>query len=320
MRGAVSLPRPNAVGWKGLLFLAGLVTAFYAAPYANLFFLLLVFLVLLGGLDWIWTWRNLAGVDGGLGTPEPMPSGVEVRLRGWIDPGPRTRFAVDLCLEVTGIGRVDLPCGLATSRTEVEGALDALPRGIYAIPSAELASTWPLGFLRIRRRIPAPGDLVIYPTPGGRAGARSGAGGEYGVPGVPGGALQPSTLREYRPGDALRQVHWKASARRGDLVVQEWEDGTGSGFEVVLDRRTDGATLEESLSTVSALVHEARAKKEVLTLHSQDLSASFGSGHRPWAEVLRFLAGAEILPAHHAPPPPASPEILRLPSRKGGRS
>jgi len=316
----VSLPRLNAVGWKGLLFLAGLVTAFFAAPYTNLFFLLLVFLVLLGGLDWIWTWRNLAGVDGGFGTPEPVPSGVEVRLSGWIDPGPRSRFAVDLSLEVAGVGRVDLPCSLATARTEVGGVLEALPRGIYAIPAAELTSTWPLGFLQVRRRIPASEDLVVYPAPRERTGSRSGAGGEYGVSGVAGGVMQPSTLREYRPGDALRQVHWKASARRGDLAIQEWEDGTGSGFEVVLDRRTDGVILEESLSTVSTLVHEARALKEVLTLHTQGLSASFGSGHRPWAEVLRFMAGAKTLPVDHAPPPPASPEILRLPSGRGDRS
>ena len=156
---------------------------------------------------------------------------------------------------------------------------------------------------------------MIYPAPAELATTRDGSGGVgdlYDALGAADGFLQPSNLREYRPGDELRLVHWKASARRTELVVKEWEGGTGSGHEVVLDRRCEPAALEEALRVVSALALAAKEQKELLTVHSQGLGATFGAGQRPWRELLEFLARAEALDKGAEPPPPVSPSILRV--------
>ena len=82
------------------------------------------------------------------------------------------------------------------------------------------------------------------------------------------------------PGDSLRAVHWRATARRGRLVVREWEAAGGQGLEVVLDRRCAPAELEEALEALSALVHVARARKgslRVRTPASETASRSRGS-------------------------------------------
>ncbi len=42
-------------------------------------------------------------------------------------------------------------------------------------------------------------------------------------------------LREYVPGDDLRHVHWRASARSGALVVRQYQETTRSHATVVLD-------------------------------------------------------------------------------------
>jgi len=311
------------MGWKGLLFHATLVGAFYAAPYANLFFLLLAFLTLFGVLDFIWAHRNLAGVNGGVNPPAPAPAGTEPTIKGWLEAGARPRYSVSLRLDLEDREPVEIHAPEVRGRLGVEGAGPALERGIYPVRNTEITSCWPMGLFRSRRTIPGPDELVVYPAPARLSEAREGDGPLGELPamlGSPSGALQPSGLREYRPGDPVKRIHWKASARRGDLVIQEWEGGTGAGYEVVLDRRTSPESLEESLSIVSALALAAREEKEVLTLHTQGLSASYGAKQRAWPDLFRFLADAAALPAGSSPPPPAGPAVPRLPVVRGGRT
>lgn len=48
------------------------------------------------------------------------------------------------------------------------------------------------------------------------------------------------TTRNYRPGDALRRVHWRASAHRGELMVREEEQRSHAEARVVLDTTRSG--------------------------------------------------------------------------------
>ncbi|HEX5741463.1 MAG TPA: DUF58 domain-containing protein, partial [Pilimelia sp.] len=54
---------------------------------------------------------------------------------------------------------------------------------------------------------------------------------------VPHGAITFDTLRGYAPGDDLRRVHWRASARAGELLVREHADTSMPHLVVVLDDR-----------------------------------------------------------------------------------
>lgn len=48
------------------------------------------------------------------------------------------------------------------------------------------------------------------------------------------------TTRAYRTGDALRRVHWRASAHHGDLMVRQEEQRSHSEASVLLDTRRGG--------------------------------------------------------------------------------
>jgi uncharacterized protein (DUF58 family) len=48
------------------------------------------------------------------------------------------------------------------------------------------------------------------------------------------------TTREYRPGDALRRVHWRASARHGELMVRQEEHRSHPDARILVDTRQGG--------------------------------------------------------------------------------
>ena len=304
--------RPTALGWKAIAFYAALWAAFVAGPYQNLFFLLLVFLAALGGLNLAWTWRNAAGVRGEVAPLPAFPAGTTAPFSVSLDTGRRTCFELTAVLELGG-RRADAHADVAAGRCAASGEVAPLPRGIHAVSGAWIESVYPLGLVRVRRPLAAPREIVVHPAPasipnapgGGLAGLAAALGAS--------GADQPSGVRDFRIGDEVRDIHWRATARRGRPVVTEWDASVGDGLEVVLDRRAGEAALEEALSLVTALALAARDAKERLTVHTQGMSRTFGAGHATWEELLRALAAADRLPADGPPPPPAATTVLRLP-------
>jgi uncharacterized protein (DUF58 family) len=73
--------------------------------------------------------------------------------------------------------------------------------------------------------------------------------------------IEPSgefhTLREYAPGDDLRHVHWKSTARRGQLMMRQNEARRRTPVLVVLDVRPgahDRASFERAVEACASIV------------------------------------------------------------------
>ncbi len=312
--------RLTQLGWKGILFYGVVLVAFFASAYSNLFFLLVSFLTLLGLFGVVSTWRNLRGVKGEILELEPAPAGAGGVARARLEVPGRPRFRLECLLSTTTGKQIAIPADVVSGDVEVDAPVPPLSRGLYAVSEAFVSSTYPLGMLRARRQIPAPAELIIYATPTDLPEARTGSEVLAELCGHTTslvGNLQPSGMREFRPGDDPRSIHWKASARRGELVIKEWEGGSGEALEIVFDRRCTPDQLEESLSLIAALMLLARDNKESFAVHSQDMAATFGKTHQPWRNLMRFLAEATTLPLNGPAPPPASPSITRLPLLKG---
>jgi len=102
--------------------------------------------------------------------------------------------------------------------------LEPVRRGSLAASGVALDTGDPLGFFRHRRRSADQRLAVVLPLFSSLATSVQVRELESAFTAVrPGHGNDLYGVREYRAGDPLRRIHWRTSARRGELVVREFE-------------------------------------------------------------------------------------------------
>ncbi|HZK73021.1 MAG TPA: DUF58 domain-containing protein [Clostridia bacterium] len=134
-----------------------------------------------------------------------------------------------------------------------ERTVGPVRRGRILAQACVLESSDPLGLFRFRRRridgevglvLPRFASLAAVPRAreleASVAAPRAGAGVElFGV-------------REYRPGDPLRRIHWRSSARLGELVVREFEPPGQQTLGIFCDPRPANREVADQVARLAA--------------------------------------------------------------------
>jgi uncharacterized protein (DUF58 family) len=126
-------------------------------------------------------------------------------------------------------------------------------------------------------------------------------------------------LRPFRAGDSPRWIHWRTSARRGELMVREFEDSPGDDLVLVVERSGPAEPFEEVISLAATLISEwsqHRGDRLVLTVAGAEteqlLEGVTGPEHRRLLlEHLAQLAPPTDPAAR--PTPPADLLMGRIP-------
>ena len=121
--------------------------------------------------------------------------------------------------------------------------LRELPRGRYKLERARLIGSDVLGLFRARRNLDLKADATeikvapaLLPAASialSRRGGRARRGSSLRA--RPGGGDELRGTRPYIVGDDMRQIHWKSTARTGELVMREWEQIGHAATLVVWD-------------------------------------------------------------------------------------
>ena len=158
-------------------------------------------------------------------------------------------------------------------RTPVEERVELtdLRRGVVPVGPVTARRTDPLGLLHWDERWSATSELLVLPR---MVDVESlGLGTIRDQEGTPSDEISMSdlafhALREYVPGDDLRHVHWRSSAKADVLQIRQYQDTRRSHLSVVIDDNRDSYADPEDFETaVSAAASIAsRAHRDGIDL------------------------------------------------------
>lgn len=262
--------------WFGVLLAT---TAIGGLNFNNNMALLLGFvLAAIAQLTTLLAYRNLTGLTLSSISANPVFAGESVQFRIYIkNPEPRYRFALQVVsrksTDTQDMGPQQSTCFTLNQTSFKRGWMELLPFNVE--------NRYPLGMFRAWSVIIPAAKCLVYPKPapnppplprtsrGDNGTAQAGEGEHF------------HGLREYQPGDALRSVAWRTSARHDKLYTKVMETPRQEACELnwYLMGQHDP---EEKLSILSAwvLLAERRGIPYSLELPSDALPAGSGIEHR----------------------------------------
>ncbi len=310
--------RPTRAGWMFLLINMGV--GFAALNTGNnLLYLVLSLLLAFLTLSGILSEAGLRGLEVRRTLPGELfagqPNAVRIELRNRQKKVPAFAIVVEDRLApppeiedpIDGEWRLtkerDIPLAgrvfaLRISPGEIQSrryALEPEARGPLRFHSVRVSTRFPFGLFLKSRTIHAPGEALVYPHIEALLAPQPLFGDEgqaSAVTSTRAGGDDPSGLREWTPGDALRHVHWKSSLRRDRLTVRTFDEDRHAEIEVRL--RTAGVrpgeVFEQQVSwAASEVVAHLDAGMRVGLLTDDDRLEP-GEGRKQRARLLSHLA------------------------------
>lgn len=250
---------PTTRGWLVTVAGTALLALGVASQYQEL--------ALLGGLALVSVLVSvlLVGRPAGVATRRSIPgtrtspgSTVRVRLRTR-NSGSRSLRVSERVLGTDGEQAVPLDSLAGGAAGESDYWLQPLRRGVVDLGPVRAGRSDPFGLADAERGCGGVERLWVHPrweylrtVPVGRVADPDGE-----VDGARAGTLTFHTLRDYVPGDDLRHVHWRSSARLDRLVVREYVDTSQTRLCVIVDDRlTSGgdARFDEVASAAASVL------------------------------------------------------------------
>jgi uncharacterized protein (DUF58 family) len=288
--------------------LVGALVLFIVGTNVQAGWLLVLTALLLGaaGAGLALPFRMVRGIEVARAAPQRVHQGDAVRVELTVtnrSRGMRASLVVaDPFLADTEIFVSHLAPG---ERVELVTAREASRRGVQGARSVVLRSDAPFAVAERRRRIDAAGHALVLPRVEPlddlpfveraptheraiRSTPRRGGGPEY------------LGIREYRPGDSMRHVHWPSTARHGVVMVREFEEETTRRLAIIVDSLTDVGTawtpLDAACSAAASvgLAAAARGQGVRLVVREAGEVTVAAPGEEELLETLALLG-----PEHH---------------------
>lgn len=203
-----------------------------------------------------------------------------------------SRLEVPVGTQVAGVQVPHLAVG---GQHEERFVIPTQRRGVVPIGPATSIQGDPFGLTGRLTRWSEVLEVFVHPRtvtlPGRQAGF------VHDLEGHPSVQLSPSdmsfhALREYVPGDDRRHVHWKSTARTGQLMVRQYEETRQSRVAIGIDLAATSylgeEDFEDAISVAASLAVQAIREANPLALLTNDDQLPAVSGPRALDEMARL--------------------------------
>lgn len=182
-------------------------------------------------------------------------------------------------------------------------------RGLYKVPYLRVSSLFPLGLVDKAMQYPVDLEVLVYPRVHPVAASRYFDRGRVGdeLTKKAGWSHELRSLRPFRQGDDPRSIHWKRSARTGDLIYMEREAEAGRRLAIYFDNAFGDVTegrdeaFEGMVSEVASLATQYIDQGFEVALTTRDEHIHYGRGRSHAVRLLRVLAVIESVSEHRFP-------------------
>jgi len=312
---------------EGLLFIPLMGSVGFAAinTGANLLYLIFAMMAGLMSVSALASWMNIRRLDVRRIIPDGVPIDEEARI-GLVVENKKSFFfsyalrMVDL-LDKDHIAGVAFLFRLPVKQSQtVEYSTRFSRRGRHHFHRVRISSRFPFGLAEKSISWKEPGEILVYPKlyPAREFLQSHGIDiGDYET-GRRGHGASLFGLRDYIAGDSAQSIHWKISARRGELVVREMEAEDHRKVTLILDNhvapkqaqscRENFERAVSCLASVGAEFLNANFQVEVLTRLGR-VPYDFGAGQL--RRILRSMAIIELDESEKpAPLPPIDSDSM----------
>jgi uncharacterized protein (DUF58 family) len=178
-----------------------------------------------------------------------------------------------------GLVEAHIPLLRADAEHREHITIAATRRGVIPVGPMTISRGDPLGILRREQAWPEVQTIYVHPVttpiPSTSAGLMRDLEGAA-TSKIVDSDLAFHAIRDYLPGDSRRHVHWKSTAKTGQLMVRQYEETRRSRIAVVLDldaaRYTSDDEFELAVSAAASLALQAvRDGREVLITTSAEI-------------------------------------------------
>jgi uncharacterized protein (DUF58 family) len=249
-------------------------------------------------------------------TPGEVTAGDQITSRIEVDPAGlplsgAVHYSDTHPEAVHGPTQASLPPGVGRHR--IEHRLTVVRRGRHRLGPLRHSVTDALGLARAQRIVPAVAEVLalprVHPLDPQRAASGLGSATESTVLKTSLVGSDDVLVREYLPGDDVRRIHWRSTARTGELMVRREEQAWDPSAVVLLDNRSRAFGRTEPDPRFEWLVSAAASIAVHLIEHGFAVGVTDARGVDPAQAqrvgartVIRRLADADLTTADSLEP------------------